>query len=77
MKPSDFFNDEQDPAWAVNGDPWSLRSVFDLDHVERLRQAPEPDTPDLDAAAHEELHTYGTGGGERVNGEEMAVLLRT
>jgi len=83
MKPSDFFIEEQDPEWDLRGaDPWAMTSVFNSELVSRLRTAPQADIPDSDAAyglaqlAHGELLAYGTGGGNKLDDDEMTTLLR-
>lgn len=85
MKPSDFFTEEEDPAWEVKGlDPWSNTVlVFNTELVERLRTSPQDDINDLDAAlgltqlARDELVAYGTDGSQKLNDEEISVVLRT
>jgi hypothetical protein len=83
MKPNDFFREEQDPNWNVNGDPWSVRSVFDDDLVVRLRRGPVDGTSDLEAAfglahlAQRELTAYGTDHSEVLDNDQVAAVLRS
>jgi hypothetical protein len=85
VKPSDFFTEEEDPLWEVKGlDPWSNTvRVFDAGFVERLRTSPQEGTSDLDAAygltqlARDELVAYGTDSSQKLNDEEISVVLRT
>ncbi|EMF29732.1 hypothetical protein ACFZAG_27295 [Streptomyces sp. NPDC012403] len=85
MQPSDFFKTEQDPAWSVNGDPWSSwKDHFDTELVVGLRNGPSPDgTTDLDVAqgltrlVHAELEEYGTSKAVRLQEDEIAEALRS
>lgn len=84
MRPSGFFETEQDPAWSVNGDPWSSwKDRFGTELVVVLRNGPAPDgTTDLDVAqgltrlVHAELEERGTSKAVRLQEDEMAEALR-
>jgi hypothetical protein len=84
MRTSIFFDEEQDPAWDFNGDPWSsFHTVFNSDLVEQFRHGSVADYPDLEVAyamaqlAHAELGSYGTDGKEELDDEQLSVLLRS
>lgn len=86
MKSSEFFLEEEDPAWSMNGDPWStsrFHAVLDTGRLDRLRASPQAEIDDIEAAyalaqlAHEELLDYGTGGGQKLEDEGIATVLRT
>lgn len=86
MKPSDFFTEEEDPAWDLHGrDPWNwTKSIFNGQLVEQLRRTPQDSIDDVDAAyglaklAHEELVEYGTHNNHlRLNDEEVMIVLRS
>ncbi|EGJ77113.1 hypothetical protein STTU_4324 [Streptomyces sp. Tu6071] len=84
MKPDDFFKVEQDPGWSMNGDPWSSWGPrLDAGLITELRTKAPEGISDLDAAqgltrlAHAELEEYGTGGGCRLQEDEIAECLRT
>jgi hypothetical protein len=85
VKPSDFFYGVEDPMWDVNGvDPWRrMVTVFNAELVEKLRVAPQEDVTDLDGAyamaqlANDELIAYGTGGSNRLDDEDISVVLRS
>ncbi len=83
MKPSDFFREEQDPDWSMNGDPWSVRSVFDEDLVVQLRRGPGEDNTDIEAAfglahlAQRELTAFGTDHSEVLDNDQMTTVLRS
>lgn len=84
MRAGDFFREEEDPGWDLTGlDPWRrVKTVLDTEFIDQLRTSPQASVGDADAAyalaqlAHEELVSYGTGGGERLSDEEMASVLR-
>jgi very-short-patch-repair endonuclease len=80
MKPADFFTDLNDRA---DDDPWTaVPRVFDENLVARLRTGSLDDVSDVDAAqalvelARDELSTYGTSGGEKLDNRQMRMLLR-
>ncbi|MDX6352127.1 MAG: hypothetical protein QOF84_6917 [Streptomyces sp.] len=71
-------------ARRVGAEPFSYtRTCLDAGRVERLRNASLDDVTDLDAAyeltrlAMVDLEAFGTGGGETLDDEEIAVLLRS
>ncbi|CAL9592145.1 hypothetical protein SUDANB105_05245 [Streptomyces sp. enrichment culture] len=71
-------------ARQVGAEPFSYaRTCLDVDRVERLRGASLDDVTDLDAAYEltrltmTDLEAFGMGGGETLNDEEIAVVLRT
>lgn len=84
LRAADFFREEEQPGWNLTGvDPWRrFQTVLDAELIDQLRAGPLKSAGDVDAAyalaqlAHEELVTYGTGGGERLGDEEMASVLR-
>lgn len=82
MTPADFFREEQDATWELNGHP-RVSSVFKSDFVARLRQGPQEGVRDIDAAygltqlAHSELEAYGTDGRQRLDNEQISVLIRS
>jgi hypothetical protein len=86
MKPTSFFIEEEDPAWDMNGDPWSesrFRSVLDTALLDRLRSKPQDDIDEVEVAyalaqlAHDELSAYGTDGRQKLGNEEITMVLRT
>lgn len=84
MTPRDFFYEEWEPALEIERRPGlSPRTVFNLDLVERLRFVAQEGIRDVDAAygltrlAHGELEAFGTGGGQKLDDEQMSVLLRS
>lgn len=83
MKPSDFFKEEQNSDWSMNGDPWTVRSVFDEDMVVGLRRGPTDGSTDLEAAfglahlAQRELTAFGTDSSQVLDNDQMATLLRS
>ncbi|MCA1607131.1 MAG: hypothetical protein LC775_17050 [Acidobacteria bacterium] len=86
MKPSDFFVEDEDPAWDLRDRAaWeSMGQVFNSSLVERLRRAPQDDIDDVDAAyglaklTHEELRKFGTSNSNlRLNDEELTTALRS
>ncbi|MGV9387393.1 hypothetical protein ACWDRB_67315 [Nonomuraea sp. NPDC003707] len=84
MRPSDFFVEEQDPAWEMNGEPWSSwQTVLNEELIDQVRWGPLPDSPDWSVAqglsrlTHRELEAYGTGGnGQRLDNEQIIEVLR-
>ena len=86
MRSSWFLVQEEDPAWDMNGDPWAssrFRDVLHLDRLELVRQEPQPEPSDIDAAvdlgrlAHSELESFGTDGRQTLDDDEIAAVLRT
>ncbi|MGY5629717.1 hypothetical protein ACW7N6_12755 [Streptomyces sp. UC1A3] len=83
MKAADFFRIEQDPAWDMNGDPWSSwHDVLDTELVEQVKRGNQDGITDLDAAqgiarlAHQELLHYGTDQNQcKLGDDEIAEVL--
>ncbi|SRR6266487_3332258 len=77
MKPSDFFTEADFPALG------GTRRVFDAELVDSFRLRPREDISDLDAAygltrlARDELVAYGTDGSNKLDDEQISVVLRT
>ncbi|MEU7883485.1 hypothetical protein [Microbispora bryophytorum] len=84
MRPADFFYEEEDPEWAVNGlDPWRrFRVVFNAPMVEQLRLRSLDAFSDLAVAqglaqlAHDELRSFGTDGSQRLDDDDITLALR-
>ena len=84
MQPSDFFLEEEDPAWDLKGlnPEHRMVTVLDTGSIDRLRREPQGPTADIEAAyaltqlARDELLAYGTGGGERLTDGEITIVLR-
>lgn len=71
-------------VWQVGMEPFSFsKTRLNMARVERLRNAALDDMTDLDAAyelakiALNDLEAFGVGGGEALDDEEMAALLRS
>lgn len=86
VRTSWFVVSEEDPAWNMNGDPWSstrFRDVLDFGRLNLVRHEPQSEPNDVDAAidlgrlAHSELESYGTDGGHMLDDDEIAAVLRT
>lgn len=84
MNGGDFFNTVPVDDWHFRGlDPWTTESVFNAELVERLRFKPESGVSDVDAAyglarlAHRELLAYGNGGGQILDDDQIALVLRS
>ncbi|MGW9044015.1 hypothetical protein ACWGQL_15855 [Streptomyces lydicus] len=83
MKAADFFRIEQDPAWGMNGDPWSSwHDVLDTGLVEQVKRGTLDGITNLDAAqgiarlAHQELLCYGTDRKKcKLDDDEIAEVL--
>lgn len=64
-----------------SSDPWGDKKAFDQETVRLLKQAPLSLFPDTEAAialldvVHDDLHSYGTGGGERLDDAEMELAI--
>lgn len=75
---SDFFEEDE-----FNGWDGARRESLNTAWLERLRQRPDPEHPDVDVAValmdlvHNDLLLFGTGGGESLSNEEMRVAIRT
>jgi very-short-patch-repair endonuclease len=84
MKSDDFYIEEVDPAWnPMDLNPAGMmRTALNVALIDQLRQRPHESVDDLEAAyaltqlAHDELLAYGTGGGERLDDQELASVLR-
>lgn len=80
----DFFSETEEPV--QRSDPWDTRTRlvqhFQHDMVSNLRQNPLREWADTEVAValcqlvHEELEAYGTGGGERLTEDEIAMSIR-
>jgi hypothetical protein len=84
MIPRDFFYEEWKPVSEIEQSlGLSSQAVFNLDLVERLRLGTQEGICDVDAAysltqlAHGELESFGTDGGQKLDDEQMSVLLRS
>lgn len=79
MRPDDFFLAEPDPVNPWGGSVGRPNVTF----LEQLRRGPVPGSDDLDVAiglarlVHDDLESYGTGGGERLSNDDIALALRT
>lgn len=80
MRSSDFFRDE------IGQSPWGdgvSTTMLDIDLVRSLREHPVEEHADASAGlglvdlAQEELTSFGTGGGERLDDREIEEVLRT
>jgi hypothetical protein len=87
VKPADFFDVPEPPAWAtLDDDPFDIgrqmEPVFNEGRVEALRRGPLPGVDDLDAAlalaslVHTELASFGTNSQEKLRDDEMASALK-
>jgi hypothetical protein len=70
----------------MNGEPWAssrFRDTLHLGRLELVRRDPQMEPDDVDAAvdlarlAHSELESYGAGGGQTLDDDEIAAVLRT
>ena len=80
----DFFYEEWKPVSEIEQSfGLSPQAVFNLDLVERLRLETQEGIRDVDAAysltqlAHGELKSFGTDGGQKLDDEQMSVVLRS
>jgi hypothetical protein len=82
VRSSDFFTEETDPFSSVNGDPWATTTSLAEGLLVAIRQGPIAGTSDISAAlglldlVHQELEAYGTGGGEKLTDEQLALAIR-
>ena len=76
VRPDDFLTD------GALDDLGLATPVLRWDFVDTIRSSPIAEEPDIELAvslarlAHQELIAYGTGGGQRLNAEEIELTLR-
>ncbi|MGQ0482027.1 MAG: abortive infection family protein [Pseudonocardia sp.] len=76
MRAADFFKDGDLAPWDT------ATSVLDDATVDKLRRAPLDETGDVSAClgllelAQEELEAYGTGGGERLDDQQIGLVIQ-
>lgn len=82
MRSIDFFVEEQDPNWDINGDPWTTITRLDEGLLKAVRRAPLDSTSDVSVAAglldlvQEELESYGTSGGQQLDDRQIGLAIR-
>lgn len=90
MRVDDFFTETEVPV--QQNDPWGIGATtstgvrfvqhFDHEMVSKLRQGRLVEWADTEVAValcqlvHGELEAYGTGGGERLTEDEIAIAIR-
>jgi len=83
MRPDDFFFESYVGDGLDSVESLAVVREFNRELADRLRQRPQADIDDLDAAialvqlVHDDLERFGTDGGQRLSDDDLGSALRT